>query len=157
MAGQRSNQLNYVPTRQINKMRNRQCLCGFARIAHTAWSCLCCLKERDSCPNRSQTAYKFHALTTVLRTMIRADGQEENKGKPRPKHLNSFLFEYERSCRIFLQSPSMEHTASFETLPTPHPHFHLEGPAYPGIVRSSGVNAVSLITLASEDSHLVRA
>jgi len=30
MAGQRSNQLNYVPTRQINKMRNIQCLCGFA-------------------------------------------------------------------------------------------------------------------------------
>src|SRR5437879_417472 len=32
VTGQRSNQLNYVPTRQINKMRNRQCLCGFARI-----------------------------------------------------------------------------------------------------------------------------
>jgi hypothetical protein len=31
--GQRSNQLNYVPTRQINEMRNRQCLCGIARIA----------------------------------------------------------------------------------------------------------------------------
>ena len=26
VTGQRSNQLNYVPTRQINKMRNRQCL-----------------------------------------------------------------------------------------------------------------------------------
>ena len=36
MAGQRSNQLNYVPTRQINKMRNRQCLCGFARFAYVA-------------------------------------------------------------------------------------------------------------------------
>ena len=33
VTGQRSNQLNYVPTRQINKMRNRQCLCSFARIA----------------------------------------------------------------------------------------------------------------------------
>ena len=30
VTGQRSNQLNYVPTRQINEMRNRQCLCGFA-------------------------------------------------------------------------------------------------------------------------------
>jgi len=30
---QRSNQLNYVLTRQINEMRNRQCLCGFARCA----------------------------------------------------------------------------------------------------------------------------
>jgi len=34
--GQRSNQLNYVPTRQINEMRNRQCLCGFARFAYFA-------------------------------------------------------------------------------------------------------------------------
>ncbi len=33
VTGQRSNQLNYVPTRQINKMRNRQCLCGLARSA----------------------------------------------------------------------------------------------------------------------------
>jgi hypothetical protein len=33
VTGQRSNQLNYVPTRQINEMRNRQRLCGFARIA----------------------------------------------------------------------------------------------------------------------------
>jgi hypothetical protein len=36
VTGQRSNQLNYVPTRQINKMRNRQCLCGFARFAYIA-------------------------------------------------------------------------------------------------------------------------
>ena len=36
MLGQRSNQLNYVPTRQINEMRNRQCLCGFARFAYVA-------------------------------------------------------------------------------------------------------------------------
>jgi hypothetical protein len=28
VTGQRSNQLNYVPTRQINDMRNRQCLCS---------------------------------------------------------------------------------------------------------------------------------
>jgi hypothetical protein len=34
VTGQRSNQLNYVPTRQINKMRNNQCLCGFAQIAY---------------------------------------------------------------------------------------------------------------------------
>jgi len=36
MAGQRSNQLNYVPTRQINKMRNNQCLYGLARFAYVA-------------------------------------------------------------------------------------------------------------------------
>ena len=34
VTGQRSNQLNYVPTRQINQMRSRQCLCGVARIAY---------------------------------------------------------------------------------------------------------------------------
>ena len=33
VTGQRSNQLNYVPTRQINEMRNRRYLCGFARFA----------------------------------------------------------------------------------------------------------------------------
>ena len=36
MLGQRSNQLNYVPTCQINNMRNNQCLCGFARFAYVA-------------------------------------------------------------------------------------------------------------------------
>ena len=36
VTGQRSNQLNYVPTRQINEMRNRQCLCGIARLAYLA-------------------------------------------------------------------------------------------------------------------------
>ena len=36
VTGQRSNQLNYVPTRQINQMRNRQYLCGFARFAYSA-------------------------------------------------------------------------------------------------------------------------
>src|SRR5258708_29751346 len=54
VTGQRSNQLNYVPTRQINEMRNRQCLCGFARFAYRAWSCELGPKERDSCPNRPQ-------------------------------------------------------------------------------------------------------
>jgi len=33
VTGQRSNQLNYVPTRHIDKMRNRRCLCGSKRIA----------------------------------------------------------------------------------------------------------------------------
>ena len=30
---ERSNQLNYVPTRQINEVRNNQCLCGLAPFA----------------------------------------------------------------------------------------------------------------------------
>jgi hypothetical protein len=40
VTGQRSNQLNYVPTRQFNNMRNNQCLCGFAQIAYRAPSAL---------------------------------------------------------------------------------------------------------------------
>ena len=36
VTGQRSNQLNYVPTRQINDIQNRQCLYGFARFAYVA-------------------------------------------------------------------------------------------------------------------------
>ncbi len=67
MLGQRSNQLNYVPTRQINEMRNRQCLRGFARFAYRAWNYLCCTKERDSCPNRPQTAPKFEPFPALLR------------------------------------------------------------------------------------------
>jgi hypothetical protein len=39
VTGQRSNQLNYVPTRQINEMRNRQRLCGFARLARFCTDC----------------------------------------------------------------------------------------------------------------------
>ena len=46
VTGQRSNQLNYVPTRQINEMRNRQCLCGFARFAYRAPIAFGCLRER---------------------------------------------------------------------------------------------------------------
>ena len=65
--GQRSNQLNYVPTRQINEMRNRQYSYGVARFAYRAWNCLCCPKERDSCPNRPQTASKFRRFRAVLR------------------------------------------------------------------------------------------
>ena len=38
VTGQRSNQLNYVPTCQINEVRNRQGLCGVARIACLAQS-----------------------------------------------------------------------------------------------------------------------
>jgi hypothetical protein len=52
VTGQRSNQLNYVPTRQINEMRNRQCLCGFAQIAYRA---LFARNDQDCscfCPNR---------------------------------------------------------------------------------------------------------
>src|ERR1700722_19730804 len=65
VTGQRSNQLNYVPTRQINEMRNRQCLCGIARIAYCAWNCLCCPQGRDSCPNRPQAASKVRPVPAL--------------------------------------------------------------------------------------------
>jgi hypothetical protein len=67
VTGQRSNQLNYVPTRQINKIRNRQCLCGFARFAYRAPAAPDCPKERDSCPNRPQAASKFGRFLALLR------------------------------------------------------------------------------------------
>src|SRR4029077_13176769 len=59
VTGQRSNQLNYVPTRQINEMRNNQCLCGFAQITYRALIAFLCLKERACRRNRPQTAHKF--------------------------------------------------------------------------------------------------
>jgi hypothetical protein len=52
VTGQRSNQLNYVPTRQINEMRNRRCLCGFALFAYTAQNYRIGSKERDLWLNR---------------------------------------------------------------------------------------------------------
>ena len=56
VTGQRSNQLNYVPTRQINEMRNRQCLRGMAWL-HTVRRVLpTALKSSLS----RVTAYKFH-------------------------------------------------------------------------------------------------
>ena len=67
VTGQRSNQLNYVPTREINEMCNLQCLCGIARFAYRAWNCLGCPKERDSCPNRPETATKFELFPALLR------------------------------------------------------------------------------------------
>src|ERR1700733_8389344 len=67
VTGQRSNQLNYVPTCQINKMRNNQCLCGLARFAYRAPVAPDCPKERDSCPNRPQTASKFRHFHALLR------------------------------------------------------------------------------------------
>jgi hypothetical protein len=54
VTGQRSNQLNYVPTRQINDMRNRQCLCSLAQIENSArilYLSLACVKRTGSCRN----------------------------------------------------------------------------------------------------------
>src|SRR5437899_1020978 len=62
-------------------------------------------------PNRLQIS----AQTAALTTMIRADGQVENKGKPRPKHLNSFYSKRERSRRIFVRSALIDHTAPLRT------------------------------------------
>src|SRR4029077_13292284 len=67
VTGQRSNQLNYVPTRQINEMRNNQCLCGFARFEYCACICFVCVKESNACPNRPQTATKLRHFRALLR------------------------------------------------------------------------------------------
>jgi hypothetical protein len=66
VTGQRSNQLNYVPTRQVNEMRKNQCLCGFAHFAISCTVCLCMLKERPYWQNRLQTAYKFQRRSSPV-------------------------------------------------------------------------------------------
>ncbi len=69
MTGQRSNQLNYVPTRQINEMRNRQCLCGFAhlhRIASGAAKRARFLSEPLQYPNSFPGNAKDLPLPTAL-------------------------------------------------------------------------------------------
>ena len=60
MAGQRSNQLNYVPTCLINEMQNRQYLFSFAGIASCAPTVLGCSMTRNSRRNRL-TSFKSGA------------------------------------------------------------------------------------------------
>jgi len=48
-------------------MRNNQCLCGFARFSYRAPVAPDCPKERDSYPNRPQTASKFRHFRALLR------------------------------------------------------------------------------------------
>ena len=52
VTGQRSNQLNYVPTRKINEMRNRQYLCGFAQVTSDDPSVLRATETVCHRPNR---------------------------------------------------------------------------------------------------------
>jgi hypothetical protein len=73
---ERSNQLNYVPTRQINEMRNRQCLCGFARFACRVPVAPDCPQERDSCPNRRREL--SNPRRTNILTASRDNGKVRN-------------------------------------------------------------------------------
>jgi hypothetical protein len=68
VTGQRSNQLNYVPTRQINELRNRQCLCAFARLASAV--CLQLLATRRLIPVDRREAHVLlrDALTDLILT-----------------------------------------------------------------------------------------
>jgi hypothetical protein len=97
VTGQRSNQLNYVPTRQINVIRNRQCLCGLARFAYRAPVAPDCPKERDSCPNRPQTASKFRLLsapvpcTHPLAQSAPGDPVCSQYGRKRQRNLSKYL------------------------------------------------------------------
>ena len=92
MPGQRSNQLNYVPTRQINKMRNNQCLCGFAPIAYRALIAFPCLKERSYRRNRPQTAHKFPSGLPYYPGRSAPMARKKTKGnKPRKNILTASL------------------------------------------------------------------
>jgi hypothetical protein len=53
---ERSNQLNYVPTRQINKMRNRQCSCGVVQIARSAPDDPDCLRAETANKRQSKSS-----------------------------------------------------------------------------------------------------
>ncbi len=109
VTGQRSNQLNYVPTRQINEMRNRQCLCGLARIACRAWNCLGCPKERASCPNRLRTASKFQHERSYTEFILPQRLERSVSCRPIPQRLHV----PSKGCRVFITSP-------YELLPKSH-------------------------------------
>jgi hypothetical protein len=115
VTGQRSNQLNYVPTRQINKMRNNQCLCGLAPFAYRAPVALACPKERDSCPNRPQTASNFrdfHALLPFPKQPAqRAPGDPE------------FCQSLQNPQQNFRKSLSQKYPNSFSQNTKDHLHF----------------------------------
>ncbi len=89
VTGQRSNQLNYVPTLQINEMRNRQCLCGIARAAYCAPTALGCSKRPYYWLNHLQTAYKVQRRSLRRASLFVLTAR--NKGTSL-KHINSFPF-----------------------------------------------------------------
>ena len=109
---QRSNQLNYVPTRQINKMRNRQCLCDPARFAYSAPLAFPCLKERCFRRNRPQISDRTAALPETI-----CAGQEENTGKPRENILTASLSARKVTPRFLAPELLQNATDLFETPP----------------------------------------
>ncbi len=135
VTGQRSNQLNYVPTRQINKMRNKQCLCGFARIAYIAQSA----PDDQIASNPAETANKN--LSKSSSQNYRNSFSRNAKGpvaQPRHDHWGT-------SCRA---SPPLKQP--FRVLlillvaPQPHqwsprsPALHTTGPAVAGRLELGG-------------------
>jgi hypothetical protein len=112
---QRSNQLNYVPTRQINKMRNNQCLFGLARFAYRAPVAPDCSKERDSCPNRPQTAYKFRSSRALLRF--------PKQPAPRAHGDPEFCQSRQNHQQNFRKSLSQKYPNSFSQNTKDHLHF----------------------------------
>ena len=127
MAGQRSNQLNYVPTRQINKMRNNQCLCGFARFAYRAPVAPDCPKERDSGPNRPQTASK----SRYFRALLRFPKQQAERDPGNPEFRQSG----QNHQQNFRKSLSQKYPNSFSQNTKDHLHFPRTG--LNGILNSS--------------------
>jgi hypothetical protein len=58
VTGQRSNQLNYVPTPKISHIAESRAECGFAGFAYSAAFALHAPDNGNSGMNRPQTAYK---------------------------------------------------------------------------------------------------
>jgi|SRR5437764_9756542 len=87
MVGQRSNQLNYVPTRQIN---------DFAENLAGQGICRFCIERtiRTECPSKPcswQNRLEISKQLSILLRTVHVDGQEENTGKrTSQKHPNSF-------------------------------------------------------------------
>ncbi len=115
VTGRRSNQLNYVPTRQINKMQNNQCLSGFARFAYRAPVVPDCPKERDSCPNRPQTASKSRRSRALLRF-------PKQPAQRAPADLE-FRQSGQNDQRNFRKSLSQKYPNSFSQNTKDHLHF----------------------------------
>jgi len=100
-------------------MRNKQCLCGSACFAYRAWNCLCCPKERNSCPNRPQTASKFRCFRALLR--YQKQPAQRAPGDP------EFCQSGQNHQQNFRKSLSQKYPNSFSHNTKDHLHFSWVG------------------------------
>ena len=78
VTGQRSNQLNYVPTRQINEVQNRQGPWVRSACAHLTRSAPSDPDRRQPGPSRNRTSMSPVALRTFPGTAASAIAKNEN-------------------------------------------------------------------------------